>query len=124
MTGLGTNGDQEEGLIEKAENAFMTFFYPEQPEQPEQPPAPMPGATPSGKPTAQGFSEYAKETAIREGAAAEDEVLPVQELPSDDPGERQAQAQTWIERYQTHITIGSTLIGLVTFGIWLIVRKR
>jgi len=127
MTGLGTNGEQydydfaeEPGIIEKAEGALRTFFYPEQPSQP----LPMPGATPSGQPTAEGFSQYTKEAAIREGAAAEDEVLPIQELPSDDPGERLAQTQTWIERYQTHITIASTVIGLGTFGIWLLVRKR
>jgi hypothetical protein len=67
--------------------------------------------------TADGFVNYAKDTALREGAAAEEEVLPVQELPGDTSG-------TWIERHQTHITIASTLIGLATFGIWLVVRKK
>ena len=72
---------------------------------------------PSGQPTADGFSTYAQETAAREGAAAEDEILPIQELPGDEQG-------TWIERYQTHVTLASTMIGLATFGIWLIVRKK
>jgi hypothetical protein len=72
---------------------------------------------PSGQATAEGFATYAKDLAEREGAAAEDEILPIQELPGDTEG-------TWIERHQTHITIASTLIGLATFGVWLIVRKK
>lgn len=114
---------EEEGLIEKAgEWARRVFFYPEQP-APQQP-VPMPGATQTGQPTADGFSAYAKEAALREGAAAEDEILPVQELPGDAPAEVEAQQRTWIERYQTHVTIASTVIGLATFGIWLLVRKK
>jgi len=82
---------------------------------------PSGGALPADKsdiqPTAEGFATYAKDVARTEGAAAEEDILPVQELPGDTSG-------TWVERYQTHITIASTVIGLATFGIWLIVRKK
>lgn len=104
VSGMGTNGESGESL--PADKSDLV---------------PMPGTTPSGKPSADGFSAYAKETAMREGAAAEDEILPIQELPGDEVADEQ---RTWVERYQTHITLASTMIGLATFGIWLIVRKK
>jgi hypothetical protein len=30
----------------------------------------------------------------------------------------------WYQRYQTHITIASTALGLVTFLGWLALRKK
>ena len=134
MAGLGTNNgehydydfateatsEEQQSILEKAEDALRTFFYPEQSSSNQE--QPMPGATASGQPTAEGFSEYTKEAAVRAGAAAEDEILPVQELPGDE--QEDVEQRTWIERYQTHITIASTVIGLGTFVIWLIVRKK
>jgi hypothetical protein len=88
------------------------------------PAAPMPGGTGANKPTAQGFATYAQEAALRTGAAAENEVLPIEETPPDSAGQQAAEEQTWIERYQTHITLASTAIGLGTFLVWLVIRKK
>jgi len=69
-------------------------------------------------PSAEGFANYAKNAAVNEAAAVEEDlVAPVEEDPGGSPGD-------WINRYQTHITIASTVIGLVTFVIWLAVRKK
>lgn len=86
---------------------------------------PMPGSTPSGKPTAAGFSAYAQEAAIRETAAVEEEQqAPIQEAPEDSSDVEQNEESSWIEQYQSHITLASTVIGLGTFIIWLMVRKK
>lgn len=88
-------------------------------------PAPMPGATIDGKPSAEGFSAYAREAAIRETAAVEEEhQAPIQEAPDDSSSDEQDEERSWIERYQTHITLVSTVIGLGTFIVWLMVRKK
>lgn len=87
-------------------------------------PAPMPGATPDGKPSASGFSQYAAEVAIREVAAVDEDEAPIQEVPPDSQGEQRERQRSWVERYQTHVTIASTLIGLGTFVVWLMVRKK
>lgn len=74
--------------------------------------------TAEASPTAQGFSDYAKNAAVTEAAAVEEEVIgPVEEEPGGSSG-------NWLNRYQTHITIASTAIGLVTFVIWLVVKKK
>jgi len=86
--------------------------------------APMPGATADGKPTAEGFAEYAQEAAVRATAAVDEEQAPIEEVPPESEAAQAADEQSWIERYQTHITLFSTVAGLVTFGIWLLVRKR
>jgi hypothetical protein len=96
--------------------------FPEQEAPPS--PAPMPGKTQSGAPTATGFSKYAGEAAIRAGAAQEDEIYPIEEAPESDPSQYGAEERSWIQRYQTHITIASTVIGLATFLGWLILRKK
>ena len=93
-------------------------------DQPAQQPAPMPGATADGKPTAAGFSSYAREAAVREVAEVDEEMAPIEETPPDSPAEQQAAAGSWIERYQTHITLISTVVGLGTFVIWLVLRKK
>lgn len=84
-----------------------------------QPPSGNAGAVDDkGSPTAQGFSDYAKNAAVTEAAAVEEEVIgPVEEEPGGSSG-------NWLNRYQTHITIASTAIGLVTFVIWLVAKKK
>lgn len=89
-------------------------------EQPVEQPFPMPGATPDGKPSAESFANYAREAAIRETAAVDEEQAPIQETGPDDPEEE----RSWGERYQTHITLISTLVGLGTFVAWLLLRKK
>ena len=60
----------------------------------------------------------AKNVAISEAAAVEEETMGPAE---DAPG---GSSSDWLSRYQTHITIASTAIGLLTFVIWLVVRKK
>ncbi len=129
--GLGTDGDsastsnasEQETLFEQGWEWFREIAGAKD-DQPVQQPAPMPGATPDGKPTASGFSSYAREAAIRETAAIDEEQAPIEETPPDDPETRQNDERSWIERYQTHITLASTVIGLGTFVIWLMLRKK
>lgn len=75
-------------------------------------------ANEKGSPTAQGFANYAKGVATQEAAAVEEDTMgPAEDAPGGSPGD-------WLSRYQTHITIASTAIGLVTFAIWLVARKK
>jgi hypothetical protein len=75
-------------------------------------------ANEKGAPSAQGFSNYVKNAAVAEAAAVEEDVMgPAEDAPGGSSG-------NWISRYQTHITIASTAIGLATFVIWLVVRKK
>lgn len=87
-------------------------------------PVPMPGATADGKPSASGFSAYAREAAVRETAVVDEEQAPIQEAPGGDPRVEENEQRFRIERYQTHITLASTIIGLGTFVVWLMVRKK
>lgn len=82
-------------------------------------PAPTPagkasGAPAGGTPTPDGFAQYAREVAGSEAARQEMETLPIED---------QTPAP-WYQRYQTHITIASTGLGLLTFLGWLALRKK
>lgn len=81
----------------------------------------VPQTTPSGSKTAstaQAVANAAKGVAVTEAAAVEQEIIgPVEESPGGASG-------SWLSRYQTHITIASTVIGLLTFVIWLVARKK
>lgn len=136
--GLGTNGstqssnggqqpavqdEETETLFEQGWDWFREISGSKG-QQPEgQGAAPMPGATPDGKPSAAGFSAYARETAVREVAVVDEEQAPIEETPSDAPVEGEDH-RSWGERYQTHVTIVSSLVGLGTFVIWLMIRKK
>jgi hypothetical protein len=64
------------------------------------------------------IASAAKNVAVSEAAAVEEETMgPVEDAPGGSSGD-------WLSRYQTHITIASTAIGLLTFVIWLVVRKK
>lgn len=131
--GLGTNGDSapaetsperdQETLFEQGWEWFREIAGTKNNNQTQQP-APMPGATADGKPTAAGFSSYAREAAVREVAEVDEEMAPIEETPPDDPETQRDDERSWIEQYQTHITLASTVIGLGTFVIWLMVRKK
>jgi len=135
--GLGTNGDttppastepaapaeESETLFEQGWEWFREVAGGKNGQQQVEQPASMPGATAASSPTAAGFSQYASEAAIREVAVVDEEQAPIQEVPSDAP-DGQEDERSWIEQYQTHITIASTLVGLGTFIIWLAVRKK
>jgi hypothetical protein len=71
------------------------------------------GATPQ-QPTAQGFAQYARQVTGEESARAEMEALPIEA----------ETAIPWYQRYQTHITIASTVVGLGAFGLWLYVQSK
>ncbi|MHC4119736.1 MAG: hypothetical protein ACYSWO_19740 [Planctomycetota bacterium] len=88
---------------------------------PVQQSAPMPGATPDGKPSAESFVDYAREVAVREVAVVDEELAPIQETPPDSPDAQEE--RSWGDRYQTHITLISTVVGLGTFVAWLLLRK-
>jgi hypothetical protein len=72
------------------------------------------GAPSGGTPTPDGFAQYAREVAGSEAAGQEMRSLPIED---------QTPAP-WYQRYQTHITIASTAIGLVTFFGWLALRDK
>jgi hypothetical protein len=131
--GLGTNGGDTESRSESTEEPQTLFeqgwsWFREvagaKNDQPAQQPVPMPGATADGKPTAAGFSSYAREAAVREVASVDEEMAPIEETPADDPETQQNDERAWIERYQTHITLVSTIVGLGTFVIWLALRNK
>lgn len=131
--GLGTDGNSspteasseqdQETMFEQGWEWFREVSGAKDNQTPQQP-APMPGATADGKPSAAGFSSYARETAVREVAAVDEEMAPIEEQPPDDPETQQSDERSWIERYQTHITLVSTIVGLGTFVIWLVIRKK
>jgi len=128
--GLG-NGEQSEaasrsrdgGTIEQAVDFVKNVSGFPQREQ-AQAPAPMPGKTDSGAPSAGGFAQYAAAVAERETAAIDEEQAPFEEVPGDSEQAYQQDERSWVERYQSHITIGSTIIGLLTFVAWLVLRKK
>jgi hypothetical protein len=62
------------------------------------------------------LAQHASSVARQVADTEYDSQMPIE---SDSENEQQ-----WYERYSTHITIGSTVIGLGTFLIWLAVRKR
>lgn len=75
-------------------------------------------ANEKGSPGAQAAANTAKNIAVTEAAAIEEDTMgPVEDSPGGSTGD-------WLSRYQTHITIASTVIGLGTFLIWLAVRKK
>lgn len=75
-------------------------------------------ANEKASPAAQAVANAAKNVAVTEAAAVEEDVMgPVEDAPGGSSG-------NWLSRYQTHITIASTVIGLLTFVIWLAVRKK
>jgi len=118
---LGLGIDEEETLFEQGWEWFREIAAAKRNQPATQQPVPMPGATPSGKPSPAGFSSYAREAAVREVAAIDEEAAPFQETTSD---EEAADERTGIERYQTHITLISTVVGLGTFIVWLLIRKK
>ena len=126
--GLGTNGDS--GSTEEPETVFeqgwewFREIAEGKGDQPVEQVAPMPGVTPDGKPSGEGFSSYVRETAIREVAAIDEQMAPIEETPPGSSEAEEADARSGIERYQTHITLISTLIGLGTFVAWLLLRKK
>lgn len=71
------------------------------------------GAAPQ-QPTAQGFAQYARQVTGEESARAEMSTLPIEAEDSI----------PWYQRYQTHITIASTVVGLGVFGLWLYVQSK
>jgi hypothetical protein len=115
--------EEPQTLFEQGWEWFREIAGAKGEQQPRQP-APMPGATPDGKPTAAGFSSYAREAAVREVAQVDEEMAPIEETPPDSPAQQQEDERSWIERYQTHITLISTVVGLGTFVIWLALRKK
>lgn len=72
------------------------------------------GGTTPQQPTAQGFAQYARQVTGEESARAEMDALPIEA----------ESAIPWYQRYQTHITIASTVVGLGAFGIWLYVQSK
>ncbi|MHC4702352.1 MAG: hypothetical protein ACYTFQ_17430 [Planctomycetota bacterium] len=117
-TGLGTNDDS---VLEQGWDLLKDIASGKT-DVPAQQPAPMPGATPDGKPSAESFVDYAREVAVREVAVVDEEMAPIQETPPDSPS-AQAEERSWGDRYQTHITLISTVVGLGTFVAWLLLRK-
>jgi len=113
-----------ETLLEQGWDWFREVIGAKGQSTPDSQPLPMPGVTADGKPSAAGFSAYVREAAVREIATVDEEQAPVQETPDDDPRSDEGDGRSWIERYQTHITLVSTLVGLGTFVIWLVVRKK
>lgn len=128
LAGLGTNGEAEddgETLFEQGWEWFREIAARKQDEPAgKQAPVPMPGMAPGGKPSATGFSSYAGEAAVREVAAIDEEMAPIEETPPGSPEAEESEERTGIERYQTHITLISTVVGLGTFIVWLLVRKK
>jgi len=115
--------DEDEGGISAVFDwVAETVGFPTQP-KPESP-LPMPGQTSTGKATESGFATYTAAAAERTAAAIDDENMPIEEAPADSPEEVRTEQRSWIEQYQTHITLASTVIGLLTFIIWLAVRKK
>lgn len=121
--GLGTNGDstgEPETVFEQGWEWFREIAAAKDSQPTADQVVPMPGVTPGGKPSAANFSSYAQEVAVREVAAIDEETAPIEETPrGDEPDERSG-----IERYQTHITLISTVVGLGTFIVWLLIRKK
>lgn len=124
--GLGTDDsastEEEETVFEQGWEWFREIAGKKTDQPSAEQPAPMPGATPDGKPSSESFAEYAREAAVRETAAVDEEIAPFQETSPDDPAEEEE--RSWGERYQTHITLISTLVGLGTFVAWLLLRKN
>jgi hypothetical protein len=73
------------------------------------------------KMTANGLAQHASDVAREVADTVYDESMPIE---SDSRNSSGGEEQPWYERYSTHITIGSTVIGLGTFMIWLAVRKK
>jgi hypothetical protein len=66
------------------------------------------------KPTAEGFAAHAADAAATEAASAEMSTLPIEDETTI----------PWYTRYQTHITIASTVIGLGSFLAWVILKDK
>lgn len=116
--------EQEGGVLAQVSNVIKGAIGLPTSSTSEQAPQ-MPGATVSGKPTAAGFAEYSQAAARQTAASVEEDVMgPVEDSPARSGGQDAADVQGWIQRYQTHITIASTVIGLFTFVIWLVARKK
>lgn len=74
-------------------------------------PAPTPGEK---APSADGFAEHTRRVAGEEAADQEMRTLPIED----------EDLAPWYQRYQTHITLASTGIGLVTFMGWLLLKDK
>lgn len=91
----------------------ITEWFTETGERVTERPAPS-GVTGKDQPTADGFAEHASNAAGTEAARAEMDELPIEdetEIP-------------WYTRYQTHITIASTVIGLGAFVGWVALKDK
>ena len=62
-----------------------------------------------------GILDTVVDTVMDAGEEEEDRLLPFQETPDGVPS-----AGTWLQEHQTHITIVSTVIGLLTFIGWVV----
>lgn len=119
-SGGGAPAEEGEGEGErKGVWETITEWFTAEGERVTDRPAPTPaakssGAPSGGTPNADGFAQYAREVAGTEAARQEMETLPIE----DQTG------APWYQRYQTHITIASTAIGLLTFVGWLALRKK
>lgn len=66
-----------------------------------------------------GIVDTAVDAAMNAGEEEEDRLLPFQETPNGAPP-----AGTWLQEHQTHITIISTVIGLLTFIGWIVLSPK
>jgi hypothetical protein len=93
----------------------ITEWFTETGERVTDRPAPA-GVTSKGgrQPTSEGFAAHAEGAAREEAATAEMDTLPIE----DETG------IPWLTRYQTHITIASTVIGLGAFIGWVMLKDK
>jgi hypothetical protein len=91
----------------------ITEWFTETGERVTDRPAPT-GARKDQQPTSEGFAAHAEGAAREEAARAEMDELPIE----DETG------IPWYTRYQTHITIASTVIGLGAFIGWVMLKDK
>jgi hypothetical protein len=74
---------------------------------------------PPNKLTSEVVAKYASDVAQTQAMQTESE-----EVPFEETGPEAETINEVLQRYAPHITIASTLIGLATFTVWFVTRRK